>query len=185
MSAVFSAFHGFCAKFVSKSKIPLAFQTVLIYNIEAVRSRCADPPCRLYGKRLWLASAFRLSLDAAKIEAQPLETTEYATVAQLVEQLIRNQQVGGSSPPSSSKNLHTGFVPCESGIGRCRRWRRPENGAVPFSCFPQSPWFNRRKWAHYGAQTACISPIRKVKFRFAGTPIDNAPKAEYNMDIID
>ncbi len=26
-----------------------------------------------------------------------------ATVAQLVEQLIRNQQVGGSSPPSSSK----------------------------------------------------------------------------------
>ena len=29
--------------------------------------------------------------------------TKYATVAQLVEQLIRNQQVGGSSPPSSSK----------------------------------------------------------------------------------
>ena len=27
---------------------------------------------------------------------------EDATVAQLVEQLIRNQQVGGSSPPSSS-----------------------------------------------------------------------------------
>ncbi len=27
---------------------------------------------------------------------------EGATVAQLVEQLIRNQQVGGSSPPSSS-----------------------------------------------------------------------------------
>ena len=27
----------------------------------------------------------------------------FATVAQLVEQLIRNQQVGGSSPPSSSK----------------------------------------------------------------------------------
>ena len=135
LSAVFSDFCGFCAKFASKSKIPLAFQTVLIYNIEAVRSRCADSPCRRYGKRLWLASAFRLSLDAAKIEAQPLETTEYATVAQLVEQLIRNQQVGGSSPPSSSKNLHTGFVPCESGIGRCRRWRRPENGAVPFSCF--------------------------------------------------
>ena len=30
-------------------------------------------------------------------------TKSYATVAQLVEQLIRNQQVGGSSPPSSSK----------------------------------------------------------------------------------
>jgi hypothetical protein len=29
-------------------------------------------------------------------------TTEYATVAQLVEQLIRNQQVAGSSPASSS-----------------------------------------------------------------------------------
>ena len=29
----------------------------------------------------------------------------YATVAQLVEQLIRNQQVGGSSPPSSSKRI--------------------------------------------------------------------------------
>lgn len=28
---------------------------------------------------------------------------QFATVAQLVEQLIRNQQVGGSSPPSSSK----------------------------------------------------------------------------------
>lgn len=27
----------------------------------------------------------------------------YAAVAQLVEQLIRNQQVGGSNPPSSSK----------------------------------------------------------------------------------
>ena len=30
-------------------------------------------------------------------------TIQYATVAQSVEQLIRNQQVGGSSPPSSSK----------------------------------------------------------------------------------
>ena len=28
----------------------------------------------------------------------------HATVAQLVEQLIRNQQVGGSSPPTSSIN---------------------------------------------------------------------------------
>ena len=34
-----------------------------------------------------------------------MQTRFYATVAQLVEQLIRNQQVGGSSPPSSSKNL--------------------------------------------------------------------------------
>ena len=30
-----------------------------------------------------------------------------ATVAQSVEQLIRNQQVSGSSPISSSKNSHT------------------------------------------------------------------------------
>ena len=30
----------------------------------------------------------------------------FATVAQLVEQLIRNQQVAGSSPASSSKKKH-------------------------------------------------------------------------------
>ena len=30
----------------------------------------------------------------------------YATVAQLVEQLIRNQQVAGSSPASSSRKLY-------------------------------------------------------------------------------
>ncbi len=34
----------------------------------------------------------------------------YATVAQLVEQLIRNQQVAGSNPASSSKNAATAYA---------------------------------------------------------------------------
>ena len=38
-------------------------------------------------------------------------TQEYAGVAQLVEQLICNQQVGGSSPSTSSKQLHMGAFP--------------------------------------------------------------------------
>ena len=36
-------------------------------------------------------------------------TTPYATVAQLVEQLIRNQQVAGSSPASSSNEKTLDF----------------------------------------------------------------------------
>ena len=35
-----------------------------------------------------------------------------ATVAQSVEQLIRNQQVAGSSPASSSKKIQSTFVGC-------------------------------------------------------------------------
>ncbi len=34
----------------------------------------------------------------------------YADVAQLVEQLIRNQQVGGSIPPVSSKKTKTWLI---------------------------------------------------------------------------
>ena len=42
--------------------------------------------------------------------------SRHATVAQLVEQLIRNQQVAGSSPASSSKSS-----PCSQGLlFRCR-----------------------------------------------------------------
>ena len=39
-----------------------------------------------------------------------------ATVAQSVEQLIRNQQVAGSSPASSSKNRHL----CKKKAHKCR-----------------------------------------------------------------
>ena len=63
-------------KISQNSKISLAFFAYLIYNIRAV---------------------------SAVIENAQQPKTKYATVAQLVEQLIRNQQVGGSSPPSSSK----------------------------------------------------------------------------------
>ena len=58
-------------------KIPLAFRRLLIYNNRAVTRRGEN--------------------------GLQTDTISYATVAQLVEQLIRNQQVGGSSPPSSSK----------------------------------------------------------------------------------
>ena len=66
-------------------KIPLAFRRLLIYNNRAVTRRGEN-------------------------RFQPIKIP-YATVAQLVEQLIRNQQVGGSSPPSSSIQIKSELFP--------------------------------------------------------------------------
>ena len=54
-------------------------------------------PCKLFGsfkKKQYLCSRFR---------------EKHATVAQLVEQRIRNAWVGGSSPPSGSKEKNHHF----------------------------------------------------------------------------
>ena len=51
--------------------------------------------------------------------------SRHATVAQLVEQLIRNQQVAGSSPASSSKSSPCSqglFFRCRNHPHRLRRW---------------------------------------------------------------
>ena len=48
-------------------------------------------------------SKFQLTQD---LKVDIIAKSWNATVAQSVEQLIRNQQVAGSSPASSSKNRH-------------------------------------------------------------------------------
>ena len=55
----------------------------------------------------------------------PMCSSEYATVAQLVEQLIRNQQVAGSNPASSS-------IPGLSDPGFFAFPRAARTGGVPF-----------------------------------------------------
>ena len=77
------AFYGFsppCAQKHKKAKISLAIPVFIRYNIKAVTGGSEEEPYTACPK------------------------IKYAAVAQLVEQLIRNQQVGGSSPPSSSRS---------------------------------------------------------------------------------
>ena len=60
-----------------------------------------------------------------------VHTPYYATVAQLVEQLIRNQQVAGSSPASSSNEVHV--VQCvllKKSLATGLERARPKNSPV-------------------------------------------------------
>lgn len=69
--------------------------------LSALNNKCVN--CVENNKHTTVMADFGFALSVNKLKT-------YATVAQLAERLIRNQQVGGSIPPSSPKSPNGDFL---------------------------------------------------------------------------